>query len=65
MTDSSDSTNSGTTDDDSQFEDALTRLIEQASNDGVNVEGGWKCVIEGNGNYYFDVQISSVEYNSD
>ncbi|WP_435125676.1 hypothetical protein [Halobaculum sp. D14] len=50
---------------DSGFEDALTRLIERAYRNGTNIEGGWKCSIDGNGNLHWDVQISRVEYDDD
>ena len=48
--------------DDTEFSDALNELIERASANGVDIEGGWKCTTDGNGNAFWDVQITSVKY---
>ncbi len=47
---------------DERFENALTALIQTAHDNDVDVEGGWKCTIDGNGHSHWDVQITSVEY---
>lgn len=52
-------------DDNQLFENALTGLLKRAYENGVDIEGGWKCAFGGNGGYYFDVQITTVEYDSD
>lgn len=52
-------------DDDTSFEEALNELIEHAHESGIDPEGGWKCAIDGNGDYFFDIQITTVEYGDD
>lgn len=47
------------------FNDALTALIEHAYHNGTDPEGGWKCTIDGNGDFHWDVQITRVEYGAD
>lgn len=51
--------------DDTTFEEALNELIELAHEDGVDPEGGWKCAADGNGDYYYDIQITTVQYDDD
>lgn len=48
-----------------EFNESLATLIERTYKAGVSVEGAWKCAINGNGNYYWDVQITTVEYDAD
>jgi|GEM_PF-4337833 len=50
------------TDDDWSFEESLATLVERAYRDGADPEGAWKCTIEGNGQFHWDVQITRVEY---
>lgn len=52
-------------DGDDDFISALARLIEHADSNGIDVEGGWKVATEGNGNHFWDVQITTVQYASD
>lgn len=52
-------------DDDTTFEEGLNELIERAHEDGVDPEGGWKCAVDGNGDYYYDIQITTVQYDDD
>ncbi|MFB6117478.1 hypothetical protein [Halosegnis sp.] len=54
--------NAHTPTDDSSFNDALAALIEEAYHNGTDVEGAWKCTIDGNGDFHWDVQISRVAY---
>lgn len=49
--------------DETEFNEALNALIERAQDNGVNVEGAWKCTIDGNGNSHWDIQITSVRYS--
>ncbi|MFB6126509.1 MAG: hypothetical protein ABEJ79_04325 [Halolamina sp.] len=49
--------------DDSDFSQALSTLIENAYNDGIDIEGAWKCSIDGNGDFHWDVQITRVKYD--
>lgn len=48
-----------------QFRRALAVLIQRAYGADVDVEGGWKCTIDGNGDHHWDVQITTVEYGDD
>lgn len=47
------------------FEEALTDLIETAYRNGTTVDGSWKCSIDRNGDFHWDVQITRVEYADD
>lgn len=44
------------------FQEALTDLIERAYHNGTTVDRSWKCSIDGNGDFHWDVQITRVEY---
>lgn len=57
MTDSPPDPTDGT-----NFTEALAALIEGAARNGIDVEGGWKVISDGNGTAYWDVQITGVEY---
>lgn len=52
-------------DDGRSFDDVLTDLIEHAYRNGGNPEGAYKCTIDGNGDFHWDVQITRVEYEPD
>jgi len=58
-------TNSPIFDDETPFDQAMAELLQRANDDGIDVEGGWKCRVDGNGDYHFDVQITKVEYETD
>lgn len=45
------------------FEEELSALIERAHTNGTDVEGAWKCSIDGNGDYHWDIQITAVRYD--
>lgn len=55
-------TDHATQDDETQFGEALTRLIARAHAEGIDVEGGWKCTVDGNGHFHWNVEITRVEY---
>lgn len=52
-------------DDGFDFSEALTNLLEHAYQNGTDPEGAWKCSIDGNGDFHWDVQITRVEYDGD
>lgn len=52
-------------DDESSFTESLTALIARAYHDGPNPEGAWKCSVDGNGDFHWDVQITRVKYDDD
>ncbi|MEF8801209.1 MAG: hypothetical protein V5A38_09235 [Halolamina sp.] len=52
-------------DDETDFSEALTELIERAYTNGTDPEGAWKCSIDGNGNFHWDVRITRVQYDDD
>lgn len=51
--------------DGASFSEALTALIEVAYTNGTELDGAWKCSIDGNGDFHWDVQITKVEYEDD
>lgn len=52
-------------DGDVDFSEMLTNLIEHAYHNGSDPEGAWKCSIDGNGDFHWDVQITRVQYDGD
>lgn len=52
-------------DDETDFTEALTELIEHAYHNGTDLEGAWKCSIDGNGDFHWDVQVTRVQYDGD
>ena len=57
--------NPTTPDDGSNFNSQLSELLRQAHENGADVEGAWKCTIDGNGHSHWDVQITRVKYDED
>ena len=55
--------NPTTSDDGSNFNRQLSKLLQRAHENGTNVEGAWKCTIDGNGHSHWDIQITRVEYD--
>ncbi len=51
--------------DESSFLTSLTDLIADAYHNGTSPEGAWKCTIDGNGDFHWDVQITRVQYDGD
>ena len=49
----------------SEFNESLAELLERTYEAGVDIEGAYKCMIDGNGENYWDVQITAVEYDAD
>lgn len=49
----------------SSFNTLLSELLQRAYDNSTNVEGAWKCTIDGNGHSHWDVQITRVEYEDD
>lgn len=45
------------------FNEALAELIERSYRNGVDPEGGYKVSVDGNGDYFWDVQITTVQYD--
>lgn len=54
-------------DDDTSFKDELTALLERARANGADVEGAWKCSIDGDGDggRHWDVQVTEVRYEAE
>lgn len=56
-------------DDETSFVAELTALLEHAHTNGTDVEGAWKCSIDGDGDgdgrRHWDVQITEVRYEAE
>lgn len=52
-------------DDELDFTESLNELIAHAYHNGTDPEGAWKCTVDGNGDFHWDVQITRVEYDDD
>lgn len=49
--------------DDERFESALHAVLQRATDNGLDLEGGWKISVEGDENTHWDLQIVAVEYD--
>lgn len=49
--------------DGADFNEALAELIERTYRNGNDPEGGYKVTVDGNGDYFWDVQITTVQYD--
>lgn len=51
--------------DETDHTEALTELIEHAYHNDTDLEGMWKCSIDGNGDFHWDLQTPPVQYDGD